>query len=292
MLERVKVDAMDAILGQKLNVLDHGFIRVVDYMGDDAAVVQAARVSYGSGTKTVNEDQGLINYLMRKWHTTPFEMCELKIHVKLPIFVARQWVRHRTASINEYSARYSVMEREFYVPEPQDVQTQSVTNKQGRDVRLPVDLAEEYCDRVKINANEAFDEYKLFLDYGVARELARIDLPLGTYTEWYWKVNLHNLMHFLQLRTDPHAQWEIRQYADVICNYILPKWVPMVTQAYAKYRAGAVSLSSGELWILKKILRNEFGSDLEDTLGFHKPADMSDNELRELQDKFREDTDD
>jgi thymidylate synthase (FAD) len=240
----------------------------------------------------MNEDQGLINYLMRKWHTTPFEMCDIKLHVKLPIFVARQWVRHRTASINEYSARYSVMEREFYVPEPKDVQTQSATNKQGRDVRLPSDLAEEYCDRVKINANEAFDEYKLFLDYGVARELARIDLPLGTYTEWYWKVNLHNLMHFLQLRTDPHAQWEIRQYADVICDYILPKWVPMVTHAYQQYRAGAVSLSSGELRILKTILDHEFGPALEDTLKFNKPLDMSESELREFCAKFVEVDDD
>jgi thymidylate synthase (FAD) len=283
---------MDAILGEKLNVLDHGFIRVVDYMGDDAAVVQAARVSYGSGTKTVNEDQGLINYLMRKWHTTPFEMCDIKLHVKLPIFVARQWVRHRTASINEYSARYSVMEREFYVPEPKDVQTQSATNKQGRDVRLPSDLAEEYCDRVKINANEAFDDYAVSLDTGVARELARVGLPLGTYTEWYWKVNLHNLMHFLQLRTDPHAQWEIRQYADVICDYILPKWVPMVTHAYQQYRAGAVSLSSGELRILKTILNHEFGPALEDTLKFNKPLDMSESELREFCAKFVEVDDD
>ncbi len=218
--------ALEDILYQALPVLDHGFVRVVDYMGDDAAVVQAARVSYGRGTKKVSEDRGLINYLMRHRHTTPFEMCEIKYHVKLPIFVARQWIRHRTANVNEYSARYSILDNEFYIPRPEHLAAQSQQNRQGRDAVLVGQEAERVFSLLKKDAELVYQHYMEMLNEGetgepldaersgLARELARMNLSLGFYTQWYWKTNLHNLMHFLSLRADAHAQYEIRVYAE------------------------------------------------------------------------------
>ncbi|HZU87664.1 MAG TPA: FAD-dependent thymidylate synthase, partial [Stellaceae bacterium] len=220
---RATVAALEEILYEPLPVLDHGFIRVIDYMGDDAAVVQAARVSYGRGTRRVSEDQGLINYLMRHRHTTPFEMCEIKFHVKLPIFVARQWIRHRTANVNEYSARYSILDKEFYIPAAEHLAAQATTNRQGRGEALEGAAARRVLDLLRAEAERAYAGYAELLDEdrtvdpprpGLARELARMNLSLNFYTQWYWKIDLHNLMHFLSLRADPHAQYEIRAYAE------------------------------------------------------------------------------
>ncbi len=224
---RATVPALEAVLYEPLPVLDHGFVRVIDYMGDDAAIVQAARVSYGRGTRKLSEDQGLINYLMRHRHTTPFEMCEIKYHVKLPIFVARQWIRHRTANVNEYSARYSILDKEFYIPAPEHLAVQATTNRQGRGAALKGEAAQRVLDLLRRDAENAYAGYTELLNEdasgspidpaqpGLARELARINLSLGFYTQWYWKTDLHNLMHFLSLRADPHAQYEIRAYAEV-----------------------------------------------------------------------------
>ena len=222
---RVTVPMLEENLYKPFTVLDHGFVRIIDYMGDDNAVVQAARVSYGAGTKRVREDRGLIRYLMRHRHTTPFEMCEIKFHVKLPIFVARQWVRHRTANINEYSARYSYLDKEFYVPQPENLATQSSTNRQGRGSVLEGAEASKVLQILRQDASRSHDHYVEMMNEdeagtvlnesqkGLARELARMNLTLNFYTQWYWKVNLHNLMHFLSLRADLHAQYEIRAYA-------------------------------------------------------------------------------
>jgi thymidylate synthase (FAD) len=213
-------------------VLDHGLIRVIDYMGDDAAICQAARVSYGRGTKAVSDDRGLIRYLMRHWHSTPFEMCEVKFHVKLPIFVARQWIRHRTANVNEYSARYSVMDREFYIPAPEQLAAQSTVNNQGRGQVLEGAEAARVLELLREDAMRAYDHYEDMLTpdaeagkLGLARELARMNLPANVYTQWYWKIDLHNLFHFLRLRADVHAQYEIRVYAQIMCD-IVKDWVP------------------------------------------------------------------
>ncbi|WP_309666208.1 FAD-dependent thymidylate synthase, partial [Tabrizicola sp.] len=217
---RAVAPGMEAHLYHAHPVLDHGFIRVIDYMGDDAAIVQAARVSYGAGTKHVQNDEGLIRYLMRHWHSTPFEMCEVKLHVKLPVFVARQWIRHRTANVNEYSARYSILDREFYIPAPEHLAAQSTVNNQGRGEVLTGEESARVLDLLKSDANRAYDHYEAMLSQdgqqGLARELARMNLPANIYTQWYWKVDLHNLFHFLRLRADPHAQYEIRVYAEAI----------------------------------------------------------------------------
>jgi thymidylate synthase (FAD) len=256
-LLRPGVPALDARLGQPLPVLDHGFVRAIDYMGDDAAVVQAARVSYGKGTKAVREDRGLIRYLMRHRHTTPFEMCVLKLHVKLPIFVARQWIRHRMASVNEVSARYSVLDREFYLPAPDALAVQSADNKQGRGAVLPPDQAARVLGWLAADGEAAFSRYdRLHGPEGLARELARMGLPLSTYTQWYWKVDLHNLFHFLSLRLDPHAQWEIRAYAEAIYG-LVQDWVPLCAEAFADYRLGGVSLSRMGVDALRARLRGE-----------------------------------
>ena len=216
------------MLFQAIPVLDHGFVRVIDYMGDDAAIVQAARVSYGRGTRRVSEDAGLIRYLMRHRHSTPFEMCEIKYHVKLPIFVARQWIRHRTANVNEYSARYSILDREFYIPAPEHLAAQSAVNRQGRGDVLAGDEAAQVLDLLREDATRCYDHYAEMLNedatgaprdpsrQGLARELARMNLTLNTYTQWYWKIDLHNLFHFLSLRADAHAQYEIRVYAEAM----------------------------------------------------------------------------
>ncbi|WP_019996401.1 FAD-dependent thymidylate synthase [Aureimonas ureilytica] len=257
-------EGLEAILHQPIPVLDHGFVRVVDYMGNDDAVVQAARVSYGRGTKRVSEDRGLINYLLRHWHTTPFEMAEIKLHVKLPIFVARQWIRHRMASVNEYSARYSVLDREFYIPEPQHLAAQSASNRQGRGEILEGDEAAEVLDLLRRDAGRAYDDYALMLNEdgtdagrkGLARELARMNLSLNFYTQWYWKADLHNFMSFLRLRADPHAQYEIRAYADVMID-ILKRWVPITHEAFLEHRFGAAHLSATALAAVRRMIAGE-----------------------------------
>jgi len=265
---RVVSPGLEAILYEPIPVLDHGFVRVVDYMGDDSAIVQAARVSYGRGTKKVSDDRGLIRYLMREWHSTPFEMCEIKYHVKLPIFVARQWIRHRTANVNEYSARYSVLDREFYIPEPQHLAAQSASNRQGRGEVLSGEEAAQVLDILRVDAERTYRDYAWMLNeddqgeqvdpnrQGLARELARINLTLNTYTQWYWKTDLHNLMHFLRLRADPHAQYEIRAYADRMIE-TLDAWVPLAGEAFREYRLGGASLSATALKVVRRMIGGE-----------------------------------
>jgi thymidylate synthase (FAD) len=241
-------------------VLDHGFVRVIDYMGDDAAICQAARVSYGKGTKSVQNDEGLSRYLMRHWHSTPFEMCEIKLHVKLPVFVARQWIRHRTANVNEYSARYSILDREFYIPAPEALAAQSVVNNQGRGAALSGDEAERVLRYLRDDAMRAYDHYEEMISQegqqGLARELARMNLPANIYTQWYWKVDLHNLLHFLRLRADAHAQYEIRVYADAICK-VVADWVPFAYKAFEDYRMGGATLSATALGCVRRMLAGE-----------------------------------
>ena len=241
-------------------VLDHGLVRVIDYMGDDGAIVQAARVSYGRGTKAVSNDEGLIRYLMRHWHSTPFEMCEVKFHVKLPVFVARQWIRHRTANVNEYSARYSILDREFYIPAPEQLAAQSTVNNQGRGEVLSGDEAQRVLDLLREDATRAYDHYEDMLSQdgqqGLARELARMNLPANVYTQWYWKTDLHNLFHFLRLRADKHAQYEIRVYAEAMCR-IAADWVPLAYAAFEDYRLGGVSLSGRGVEVLRRRLAGE-----------------------------------
>ncbi len=265
---RATVPALEELLYEPLTVLDHGFVRVIDYMGDDAAVVQAARVSYGKGTKRVSDDAGLINYLMRHRHTTPFEMCEIKYHVKLPIFVARQWIRHRTANVNEYSARYSVLDKEYYIPAPEQLAAQSQNNRQGRGDVLEGDEAKRVLDILRADAEQTYGNYAWMLNEdeggkvtdesrsGLARELARMNLTLNTYTQWYWKVDLHNLMHFLSLRADAHAQYEIRVYADAMME-TLKRWVPLTASAFEDYRMGAAHLSAKGLSVVKRLIAGE-----------------------------------
>ena len=241
-------------------VLDHGFVRVIDYMGDDSAICQAARVSYGKGTKAVSNDEGLIRYLMRHWHSTPFEMCEIKLHVKLPVFVARQWIRHRTANVNEYSARYSILDREFYIPAPEHINAQSVVNNQGRGGVLEGEEAHQVLQILKADSERCYDNYEKMISddgqEGLARELARMNLPANIYTQWYWKVDLHNLFHFLRLRADAHAQYEIRVYADEICR-LIADWVPMAYKAFEDYRLGGAQLSEPAVLALRKMLKGE-----------------------------------
>jgi thymidylate synthase (FAD) len=265
---RPTVPALEAMLFRAIPVLDHGFVRVIDYMGDDAAVVQAARVSYGRGTRAANEDRGLIRYLMRHRHTTPFEMCEIKYHVKLPIFVARQWIRHRTANVNEYSARYSVLDREFYLPAPEHLAAQSRVNRQGRGAVLEGAEAAEVLALLREDAARNYDHYLAMLNEdeagarrdesrrGLARELARMNLTLNTYTQWYWKIDLHNLLHFLSLRADSHAQYEIRAYAEAMLTTVAA-WVPMTFEAFRDYRLGAATLSAPMLAVVRRMLAGE-----------------------------------
>ncbi len=276
---RATVPALEEILYQPVPVLDHGFVRVIDYMGDDGAVVQAARVSYGRGTRKVSEDRGLIHYLMRHRHSTPFEMCEIKFHVKLPIFVARQWIRHRTANVNEYSARYSILDNEFYVPAPEQLAAQSAANRQGRGDLLEGEEARQVLDWLRDDATRNYDHYVAMLNeredgsavdpgrQGLARELARMNLTLGFYTQWYWKVDLHNLMHFLSLRADPHAQYEIRVYADAMVE-MLKRWVPLTAEAFEEYRLHATSLSRSGMAVVKRMLAGESVS--QETSGMGK----------------------
>jgi len=257
---RAVSEGMEAHLYNAIPVLDHGFIRVVDYMGDDAAICQAARVSYGKGTKSVQNDEGLIRYLMRHWHSTPFEMCEVKLHVKLPVFVARQWIRHRTANVNEYSARYSILDREFYIPAPEHIAAQSVVNNQGRGEALTGAEAARVLDILKTDSERSYDNYQAMISddgqRGLARELARMNLPTNIYTQWYWKVDLHNLLHFLRLRADAHAQYEIRVYADAICS-VVADWVPFAYAAFEDYRLAGATLSETALECVRRMLKGE-----------------------------------
>jgi thymidylate synthase (FAD) len=268
---RPTVEALDNILFEAVPVLDHGFIRVVDYMGDDSAIVQAARVSYGRGTRKMTEDRGLIRYLLRHRHTTPFEMAEIKLHVKLPIFVARQWIRHRTASVNEYSARYSILDKEFYVPAPEHLAVQSVSNRQGRGATLKGAEAVRVLDILRSDAETAYAHYLQMLNengesgsegQGLGRELARINLSLNFYTQWYWKIDLHNYMNFLRLRGDPHAQYEIRAYAEAML-VIMKNWVPLTYEAFLEFDLHSAHLSATSLKVVRSMTRGEsvdFGS--------------------------------
>jgi thymidylate synthase (FAD) len=314
---RATVPALENILYEPFEVLDHGFVRVIDYMGDDAAIVQAARVSYGRGTKRTSEDAGLIRYLMRHRHSTPFEMCEIKYHVKLPIFVARQWIRHRTANVNEYSARYSILDKEFYVPDvdyletrrverriehnaaqgqpdlfpevqpsqPRQLAAQSKSNRQGREEVLPPDEARQVLEWIKNDSARNYSTYTKLLNedihgnvlnenrHGLARELARMVLPTNIYTQWYWKVDLYNLLHFLSLRADPHAQYEIRIYADAMLETV-KRWVPSVYEAFLEYRMNAATISATGLEVIRRRLAGEHVEQ--------KDSGLSAREWREL----------
>jgi thymidylate synthase (FAD) len=282
---RATVPALEDILYEALPVLDKGFLRVVDYMGDDAAIVQAARVSYGRGTKQVSKDEGLIRYLMRHRHTTPFEMCEIKYHVKLPIFVARQWIRHRTANVNEYSARYSILDNEFYIPRAEHLSAQSTTNRQGRGEVLVGAESARVLDILKEDAERAYGHYEEMLNedregtprdparQGLARELARMNLSLNFYTQWYWKTDLHNLFNFVSLRADSHAQYEIRAYADMLLE-TMARWVPIAHKAFLDYRQGSVHLSANGLAVVKRLIAGEAVTQAE--------SGLSPREWREL----------
>lgn len=289
---RAVAPALEEILYEPIEVLDHGFLRVVDYMGDDSAIVQAARVSYGKGTKAVQNDAGLINYLMRHRHTTPFEMCEIKYHVKMPIFVARQWIRHRTANVNEYSARYSILDKEFYIPAPDDLAAQSTDNKQGRGDVLQGEEAQRVLDILREDSERCYGHYEEMINadaegnvlddsrQGLARELARMNLPINAYTQWYWKIDLHNLLHFLSLRAHPHAQYEIRIYADAMLDTV-KRWVPAAYDAFANYRMGGAYLSGAGLDVVKRMIGGENVGQEE--------SGMSKREWRELMEQLGRD---
>ena len=286
---RVTVPELEKILYQPISVLDHGFVRVIDYMGDDSAIVQSARVSYGKGTKKISNDQGLIKYLMRHRHSTPFEMCEIKFHIKLPIFIARQWIRHRTANVNEYSARYSILDKEFYIPSIENIAAQSSVNNQGRGEVLSSEEASNVISILKADAEQTYANYESLLNEssegavldenkaGVARELARMNLTLNTYTQWYWKIDLNNLLHFLALRADDHAQYEIKVYADAMLD-IVKKWVPITYSAFDDYRVGGTELSAKEVNFLRKLIKGESPSFEEEGI--------SKREWSELKKKF------
>jgi len=266
--KRATVSEIDDLLYKQFPVLDKGFVRVIDYMGSDQSIVQSARVSYGQGTKKLRQDQGLINYLMRHRHTTPFEMCEIKFHIKLPIFIARQWIRHRTANVNEYSARYSVLGKEFYVPSKENLCTQSETNKQGRAETLSDSEANRVLEIIKDDSLKCYDHYEEMLNtdtegnvldsnrQGLTRELARMNLTLNYYTEWYWKIDLHNLLHFLALRVDSHAQYEIRMYAEAMLD-IVKAWVPLAYEAFKDYRMNSFECSHKMISAINRKLQGE-----------------------------------
>jgi thymidylate synthase (FAD) len=266
--KRVTAPELEKILYEAIPILDHGFIRVVDYMGDDTSIVQAARVSYGKGTKKVSTDAGLIKYLMRHWHSTPFEMCEIKYHVKLPIFIARQWIRHRTANVNEYSARYSILDKEFYLPAPENLAAQSQINRQGRGEILEGEQAKKVLELLKSDAEQTYSNYEMMLnerydgsviddkEVGLARELARMNLTLNTYTQWYWKTDLLNLMNFLRLRADHHAQFEIRAYADAMLDTV-KRWVPITYEAFLDYRVGGTEVSAKGKSVIQHLINGE-----------------------------------
>ncbi len=288
--KRPTVPALEQLLYFARPVLDHGFVRVVDYMGDDTSVVQAARVSYGRGTRKVSDDTNLIRYLLRHNHTTPFEMAEIKLHVKLPIFVARQWIRHRTASVNEYSARYSLLDKEFYMPAPENLAAQSNTNRQGRDGALDAIEAGRVLTILRRDAENAYSDYLDMLNLdenenvlsnertGLARELARMNLSLNFYTQWYWKIDLHNFMNFLRLRADPHAQYEIRAYADALLD-VFRAWCPISYDAFMEYKLHSTLLSKSAIAVLQKALQGEKVA--------YEDSALSKREWDELKSKFQ-----
>jgi len=287
--KRVTVPELEKILYEAIPALDHGFVRVVDYMGDDTSIVQSARVSYGKGTKQVSTDKGLIKYLMRHWHSTPFEMCEIKYHIKLPIFIARQWIRHRTANVNEYSARYSILDKEFYLPSSENLAAQSTSNRQGRGNILEGEQAKEVLELLKNDAERTYDNYETMLNErfdgttidankkGLARELARMNLTLNTYTQWYWKTDLLNLLNFLFLRADRHAQYEIRVYAEAMLDTV-KKWVPITHAAFLDYRVGAVHVSAKGKKVIQQMAKGEKIS--------HESSGLSKREWNELMTSF------
>lgn len=276
-------DEKNNLIGKEIKCLDHGFVRLVDFMGDDSSIVQSARVSYGKGTKSVREDTTLIRYLMRHQHTSPFEMVELKFHIRLPIFVARQWIRHRTANVNEYSGRYSEMTDDFYIPELDQIRTQDEVNKQGRsDKKIDVETATEILGSMEQHQKESYNEYLKYLEKGVAREIARINLPLSSYTEWYWKIDLHNLFRFLKLRLDWHAQYEIRIYAEAIAN-IVKELYPISFKAFSDYVLNSVTFSYAELSKIKHLFKN-IKAELLNNLDLD--TDFSKFEIIELQKKI------
>ena len=287
--KRVTSPELEKVLYEAMPVLDHGFVRVVDYMGDDTSIVQSARVSYGKGTKKVSTDSGLIKYLMRHRHSTPFEMCEIKYHIKLPIFIARQWIRHRTANVNEYSARYSIMDKEFYLPERENLAAQSTNNRQGRGELINGKQADNILKILKEDAERNYNHYEEMLNekydgsiiddkkQGLARELARMNLTLNSYTQWYWKTDLLNLLNFLALRADSHAQFEIREYADVMLNTV-KKWVPTTYDAFIDYRVGGMELSAKGKIVIQKMIKGE-KCDIES-------SGLSKREWNELMDSF------
>ena len=287
--KRVTSLELEKILYEVMPALDHGFVRVVDYMGDDTSIVQSARVSYGKGTKQVSTDSGLIKYLMRHWHSTPFEMCEIKYHIKLPIFVARQWIRHRTANVNEYSARYSILDKEFYLPSKENLAVQSTSNRQGRGELINGKQADNILNILKKDAEQTYANYEIMLNErfdgtainesnkGLARELARMNLTLNAYTQWYWKTDLLNLLNFLSLRADNHAQYEIRAYANVMLD-TLKKWVPITFDAFMDYRVGGMELSAKGKKVIHKMLKGE-KCDFES-------AKLSKREWNELMESF------
>ncbi len=253
-MARLTVPAAEALLDQEIKVLDHGFVRLVDYLGGDARIVQAARVSYGDGTKTVREDAALIDYLLRNRHTSPFEQVIFTFHVKMPIFVARQWIRHRTARLNEISGRYSVMRDEFYVPGPAEVRRQSKTNRQGGDAtEVPAELRERVIALLTAGQERIYDEYEELLEDDVARELARINLPLSLYTEMYWQIDLNNLFHFLRLRMDWHAQYEIRVYGDAMAQ-VAQAVCPLAYQAFEEHVLHGRNFARSEIELLRSAL--------------------------------------
>jgi len=272
---------VEALLGREFRCLDKGFVRLIDVMGDDRAIVQAARVSYGEGTRTPSDDRKLIRYLMRHRHTSPFEMVEFKFHIKLPIFVARQWIRHRTANVNEYSGRYSILREEFYEPALEQIRPQSPANKQGRaPTPLPEAQAQAILERLRRTQQALYAEYQELLAQNVARELARINLPLSLYTEWYWKIDLHNLFHFLRLRLDEHAQYEIRVYARAIAE-IVKVVVPLAWEAFEDYVLEGVSFSRQEQRVLRHLLHPE-----QLTEELLQQAGLSGREAQEFRDKL------
>ena len=253
-MAHIIVESAESLLDKEIAVLDKGFVRLVDYIGGDQRIVQAARVSYGGGTKTVRQDRGLIHYLMKNWHTSPFEQVQLTFHTKMPIFVARQWVRHRTARLNEISGRYSIMKDEFYVPSPEHIRPQSADNKQGRgDERYTPQEEMEIAQMFESEQRQVYQNYEKLLEKNLARELARNNLPLSLYTEWYWQIDLHNLFHFLRLRMDAHAQYEIRVYAEAMAK-CAQAVAPLAYEAFEEHVLGSVNFSRAECQALAELL--------------------------------------
>ena len=268
------VPEAEKLLDQEIKVLDHGFVRLVDYMGGDARIVQTARVSYGEGTKTIRQDAGLIDYLLRHEHTSPFEHVIFELHCKMPIFVARQWIRHRTARLNEISGRYSVMKDEFYLPPREQITLQSADNKQGREKEaVPPELQDKVLELLKKDQSSGYANYTEILNDGIARELARINLPLSMYTEWYWQMDLKNMLHFLKLRMDSHAQWEIQEYARAIAQ-IVKAVCPLAYESFERHILRGAKFSSDEITAINALLAG-------------KPNPLKDRRLAEFEDKLK-----